>query len=83
VALRWVERRRTAMRGLEPLVSDTIAATIFGVAGAWTLALGLDAVLTDSGRGSGQWFSAALVSLGAFGYCAGRLLFRLRRRPAS
>jgi hypothetical protein len=82
LALRWVERRRTAMRGLDPLVSDTIAATIFGVAGAWTLGLGLDAIRTDSGRGSGQWFSAALVALGAFGYYAGQLLSRLRRRPA-
>jgi hypothetical protein len=82
LGLRWVERRRTAVRGLDPLVSDTIAGTIFGVAGAWTLALGLDAIVTDSGRGSGQWFSAGLVSLGAFGYYAGRLLSRLRRRPS-
>jgi hypothetical protein len=82
LGLRWLERRRTAMRGLDPLVSDTIAATIFGVAGAWTLGLGVDAIVSDSGRGSGQWFSAALVSVVAFGYYAARLLTRLRRRPA-
>lgn len=83
LALRWVERRRATMRGLDPLVSDTIAATIFGVAGAWALGLGVSAIVTDSGNGSGQWFSAALVALLAFGYYAARLFTRLRRRPAS
>ena len=81
LALRWVERRRTVERDLDPLVTDTIAATIFGGAGAWTLGLGVDAIVTDSGNGSGQWFSAALVALVAFGYYAARLLARLRRRP--
>jgi hypothetical protein len=83
LALRWVERRRTTMRGLDPIVSDTVATTIFGVAGAWTLGLGVSAIVSDSGHGSGQWFSAALVALVAFGYYAARLLTRLRRRPAS
>ncbi len=81
LVLRWVERRRTVERDLDPLVTDTIAATIFGGAGAWTLGLGVDAIVTDSGNGSGQWFSAALVALVAFGYYAARLLARLRRRP--
>ncbi len=62
--------RRRGARPLPQSVSDTIAASLFIVAGVWTLGLGIDAVVLD--RASGQWFSAAIVSLVA------GLLFGLR-----
>jgi hypothetical protein len=63
VRRRWQPRQQWTT--LPPAVSDTIAVTLFGAAGVWTLAMGLDAVVTASGRGSGQWLSAAPVALTA------------------
>ncbi len=60
-----LRRRWSHWSTLPPAVSDTIAVTLFGAAGIWTLAMGLDAVVTTSGHGSGQWLSAAPVALGA------------------
>ncbi len=65
VAYRWVRRRPAGRRGPSALpspVSSALAAAIFGAAAIWTLALGLQDVVTTSGHGSGQWLSAALVA---------------------
>jgi uncharacterized membrane protein SirB2 len=65
-------------RTLPPAVTDTIALTMFGVSGVWTLGLGLDSIAVSAGNGSGQWLSAALVALiGAFIF--GARLFRQLR----
>jgi hypothetical protein len=66
--LAYVILRRRAARfdrwsALPATVSDTVAVTLFGVAGLWTLGLGVDAIAVSSGDGSGQWLSAAPVAL--------------------
>lgn len=73
--------RRGWWTSLPPTVTDTIAMTVFGVAGCWTLALGLDAAVRSSGHGSGQWLSAAPVALAAAAVFAWRLLRQLRTEP--
>lgn len=73
--------RRDKWAALPPTVSDTIAMTVFGVAGCWTLALGLEAAVRSSGHGSGQWLSAAPVALAAAAVFAWRLVRRLRAVP--
>jgi hypothetical protein len=81
----WWLNRRAARRGrsvgtmLSTMVSDSIAMTLFAVAGVWTLALGVDAVITSSGNGSGQWLSAAPVALAAAVFYATRLTRQLAR----
>ncbi len=69
---------RAAM--LPPLVRDTVAATLFAAAGAGTLVLGVDAIVTSSGFGSGQWLSAAPVALLLAGFYAFKVT---RRLPAA
>jgi hypothetical protein len=71
-----VERRWTT---LPASVMDTVALCLFAVAGLWTLALGLDALATSHGDGSGQWLSAAPVALAAAAAYALRLLADVRR----
>jgi hypothetical protein len=63
---------------LPPAISDTIAATLFCLAGVWTLGLGIDAIAVSSGDGSGQWLSAAVVALVAAGIFGVRLIRDLR-----
>lgn len=72
-ALRWA--------ALPATVSNTIAATAFAAAGCWTLGLGVSAIVANSGHGSGQWFSAAVVSLAAAGVFGWRLVHDLRGDP--
>jgi hypothetical protein len=75
-------RRRTAATSrwalLPSAVSDTIALTLFGVGGLWTLGKGLDAVAGSAGDGSGQWLSAAVVALLAAAGFGARLARDLR-----
>jgi len=73
-------RRAHAQRWttLPSAVSNTIAVTAFGAAGCWTLGLGVSAIVTNSGHGSGQWFSAAAVALGAAGGFGWRLVHDVR-----
>jgi hypothetical protein len=59
-------------------VSNTAAVTLFGAAGLWTVALGVDALVVSSGRGPGQWISAAVVAVGAAAIFGRRLLRDLR-----
>ena len=64
--------------GIGPLprtISDTIAATLFGVAGLWTLGMGIDAGVLH--QGWGQWISAAAVSLPVGVFFGLRLLRRV------
>jgi hypothetical protein len=69
---RWQHRQQWIT--LPSAISNTIAVTLFGAAGIWTLAMGIDAVATASGHGSGQWLSAAPVALAAAAVFAIRLL---------
>lgn len=82
VAVFVVIRRRWMSQGrwttLPAAVTDTIAVTLFGAAGVWTLGMGIDAIATASGYGSGQWLSAAPVALGAAAVFAVRLIRDLR-----
>ncbi|MDQ2747943.1 MAG: hypothetical protein M3Y44_00160 [Actinomycetota bacterium] len=81
LAIRTLRRRGSSPNRwatLPPVVSDTIAVTAFGAAGCGTLGLGVDAVVGASGRGSGQWFSAAAVALVAAAVYAARLVRALR-----
>ncbi|PZS20392.1 MAG: hypothetical protein DLM57_01365 [Pseudonocardiales bacterium] len=83
VALGMLRRRATPERWapLPRVVSDTIALTIFGTAGCWTLGLGVDAIVGASGHGAGQWLSAAPVALAAAAIFGWRLLRDLRGDP--
>ena len=76
---RWV--RNNTWSTLPAEVTDTIAVVAFGVAGLWALAMGIDAVTSTAGLGSGQWFSAAPVALVAVGIYGVRLIRNLRQRP--
>jgi hypothetical protein len=75
-------RRRTAPMGgwygLPQPVASTIAVTLFAAAAAWTIGMGIDTLAVDSGRGNGQWFSAAIVCLCAAGWFGWRLAGDLR-----
>jgi hypothetical protein len=64
---------------LPPVVVDTAATLLFGLSGLWLLGLGVDAVVSASGHGAGQWLSAAPVALVVGGAFAVRLLRDLRR----
>jgi hypothetical protein len=70
-------RRRTSAMGhwygLPQPVSGAIALTLFAAAAAWTTGMGIDTLALDSGQGSGQWFSAAIVCLAAAGLFGWRL----------
>jgi hypothetical protein len=65
----FVLRRHRVRQGrwttLPAAVSDTIAVSLFGAAGVWSLGVGVGDVVTASGHGSGQWLSAAPVALAA------------------
>ncbi|HTY72039.1 MAG TPA: permease prefix domain 1-containing protein [Actinomycetes bacterium] len=86
LALFWALRRRPDGRRrwalLPGSVVDTIAMCLFGAAGVWTLALGVDALVTQGGSGAGQWLSAAPVALAAATVYGLRLVSDLRRAPA-
>jgi hypothetical protein len=74
---RWRHHGRWAQ--LPPVVVDTAATLLFGLSGLWLLGLGVDAVVSASGHGAGQWLSAAPVALVVGGAFAVRLLRDLRR----
>ena len=74
--------RRRGRRTLAPAISDTIAVTLFAAAGVCTLGLGVDAVLVSSGRGAGQWLSAAPVALAGAAFYGTRLVRRLGQSAA-
>jgi len=73
---RWLPRGRWVM--LPAMAGDTIAVTFFAIGGLWALLLGVDAVVVNSGNGSGQWFSAAPVALAALAVFSVRLIHDLR-----
>lgn len=77
----YVIIRRRGLAGLPPAVVDTIAVTAFGVAGAWTLGLGIDWVVQGT-NGAGQWLAAAPISLVLAGLFGWRLLGDVRRPSA-
>lgn len=81
VLLRRHWTRRHAWASLPASVSDTIAVVLFGIAAAWTFALGLDAIVVNAGNGSGQWLSATPVALAAASVFAVRLIRDLRDHP--
>jgi len=64
--------------GLEPMVTESIATTLFVVAAIGTLGLGLGALISSSGSGAGQWLSATPVALAAATIFGSRLARRLR-----
>jgi hypothetical protein len=64
-------------------VSTTIAVTLFTAAGVWAAGMGVDAVAVNSGQGIGQWFSAAIVALGAAALFGRRLRSDLPLLPPS
>lgn len=79
-----VLRRRSPGLGAASLpaaVVDTVALTLFGVAGVWLLGLGVDAMAVASGHGAGQWLGAAPVALALAGFFAFRVLRQLRQPP--
>ncbi len=82
IVLAWLRSRRgptlRSMALLPALTVDTAAFILFLLAGAWTLGAGIDAVLIAGGDGSGQWFSAAPVALGAAAWFGWRMLEDLR-----
>jgi hypothetical protein len=81
IVFAMARRRSTTIRGwslLPPAISDTIAATLFGIGGLWTLGLGMEAIARSSGDGSGQWLSAAIVAAIAAGIFGIRLVRDLR-----
>jgi len=71
-------RRGRAKPGLAPIVTESIATTLFVVAGVATLALGIDALISSPGSGAGQWLSATPVALTAAAIFGWRLARRLR-----
>ena len=75
----WLLRRRVARISLLPRpICDTVAVTLFSAAALWTAGMGVDLVIIDSGHGSGQWFSAALVAGSAGAIFGVRLVRSLR-----
>jgi hypothetical protein len=78
-----VRRRGTRSQRFETLpaaVIDTIATTLFGLAGAWTLGLGIDWLVVGR-NGAGQWLGAAPAALALGGYYGFRLLRDLQPAP--
>lgn len=73
-----IRRRRGALPQLPVLMTDTLAAAAFTVAGVWLMAAGVDAVVVSHGDGAGQWLSAAPVALVAAGVFGLRLIHDLR-----
>ena len=84
VLLRVARRRTHPSRRIALLpspVANTVAPTVFGLAGAWSLGMGLDAIVVAVGDGSGQLLSAAPVALVAAA-CFGTRLIRELREPS-
>ncbi len=73
-----VRRRRGDLPHLPALMTDTIAAAGFTVAGVWLLATSVDAVVVSHGDGAGQWLSAAPVALAAAAVFGLRLIHDLQ-----
>jgi hypothetical protein len=73
-------RRRGTKPGLAPIVTDSIATTLFVLAAVGTLALGINALVTSPGSGAGQWVSAAPVALVASAVFGSRVARRLREQ---
>lgn len=80
VRRRWTSRQR--FETLPAPVVDTIAVTLFGLAGAWMLGLGVD-WLAVGHNGAGQWLGAAPVALALGGYYGFRLLRDLQQAPVA
>jgi hypothetical protein len=78
-------QRRTSRRVvlLPRAICDTVAVTLFSGAALWTAGMGVDLVIIDSGHGSGQWFSAALVAVPAAAIFGTRLARTLRADPGT
>jgi hypothetical protein len=81
IAYRCAKRRWTGAAGLMPMVTDTVAALAFAVAGLWTAGQGVDAVIVSGGDGAGQWLSAAPIALAAAAVYCTRLAKRIREEP--
>ncbi len=75
-------RQSDGMHLLPALVTDTIAAGAFCVAGVWLLASGVDALVVSHGNGAGQWLSAAPVALAAAAAYGLRLIHDLQSTAA-
>jgi H+/Cl- antiporter ClcA len=75
---RWTRRQRFGT--LPAAVIDTLAVTLFGLSGLWTLGLGVD-WLAHRHNGAGQWLAAAPVALAVAGYYGIRVVAELRRAP--
>ena len=78
VGYRALARRLGWGRGLAPLVSDSIATTLFVCATAATLGLALKSAVYDSGDGAGQWLSVVPVAAIASVLFARRVVDQLR-----
>jgi hypothetical protein len=73
-------RRRLRHRARPPvLLLDAVAATAFGLAGAVTLVLAVNAITAAGGDGAGQWLSASIVAVPAAVWAGRRLLRDLER----
>jgi hypothetical protein len=85
VLVAWLLVRRTTARQplLDARVTDTVGAVAFATAAVWTLGMGVDSIVVESGRGSGQWFSAAPVALAGAVFFGLHLLRELRSAPAA
>jgi hypothetical protein len=86
IAAFLVLRRRSPgprASSLPAAVVDTVALTLFAIAGIWLLGLGVDAIVVASGHGAGQWLGAAPVALASAGFFGFRLLLQLRHVPAA
>ncbi len=81
IAHRYRKRRQRGNSGLKPIVTDTVAALAFAVAGLWTAGLGVDAMIVSEGQGAGQWLSAAPVALAVAAVYCTRLAKRIREEP--
>lgn len=81
ITYRSRQRRRRGNSGLKPIITDTVAALAFAVAGLWTTGLGVDAMIVSRGQGAGQWLSAAPIALAAAAIYCTRLAKRIREEP--
>ena len=79
LAIYFVLSRRLGSRpGLAPVVTESIATTLFVFAAVATLGLGIDSIVINSGSGAGQWLSATPVAVAAAAVFGTRLVRRLR-----
>lgn len=75
-----VRKRSGGVAGwtVAPVVASSVAVAVFGIAGAWTLGLGIDSIAVSNGDGSGQWLAAAPAAIAAAAVFGLRLLQTLR-----